>query len=81
MYNIGLMNNTFCVAIFLVLIFARGLAWTFTAETVSIVVIELLVMLMACKKVFTLCDAFIILAFYPLALGVVLLLETVVGLD
>jgi hypothetical protein len=75
------MNNTFCVAIFLVLIYARGLAWTFTAETCSIVVIELLVMLMACKRVFTLCDGFIILAFYPLALGVVLVLENVVGLD
>lgn len=77
----GIMNNTFCVAIFLVLIYARGLAWTFTAETIAIVVIEVLVMFMAFKKVFTLFDGCIILAFYPLSLGVVLVLESVVGLD
>ena len=75
------MNNTFCVAIFLVLIYARGLAWTFTAETVSIVVIEVLVMLMALKKVFTLVDGIIILCFYPLSIGVVLLMENGLGFD
>merc|ERR1719203_1154922 len=30
------MNNTFCLAIFFALIYVQGLAWKFTAETISI---------------------------------------------
>merc|ERR1712013_925615 len=34
------MNNTFCLAIFFALIYMRGVAWQFTAETISIMVIQ-----------------------------------------
>ena len=34
------MNNTFCLGIFLILIYARDLAWTFSAETISIFLIQ-----------------------------------------
>merc|ERR1719205_277649 len=34
------MNNTFCLAIFLALVYFKDLAWQFTAETVSIIVIQ-----------------------------------------
>ena len=34
------MNNTFCLGIFMVLIYARGLPWTFSAETISIFAIQ-----------------------------------------
>merc|ERR1719190_109015 len=30
------MNNTFCLGIFLGLVYCKGLAWKFTAETISI---------------------------------------------
>merc|ERR1719199_796484 len=34
------MNNTFCLAIFYALIYCRGLAWHFTAETIAIMLIQ-----------------------------------------
>jgi hypothetical protein len=34
------MNNTFCLGIFLLLIYAKNLAWQFSAETISILFIE-----------------------------------------
>lgn len=34
------MNNTFCLGIFLILVFARELSWTFSAETISIFTIQ-----------------------------------------
>jgi Ca2+/Na+ antiporter len=77
----GIMNNTFCVAIFLILIYARGLAWEFTAETTSIVVIELLMMFMAFKKSFTIFDGIIILLFYPLSLALVIIMEQSFGIN
>ena len=37
------MNNTFCLGIFLILVYARTLPWTFSAETIAIFLIQ------ACK--------------------------------
>lgn len=34
------MNNTFCLGIFLMLVYAKNLAWEFSAETLSIVLIQ-----------------------------------------
>jgi len=34
------MNNTFCLGIFLVIIYVQKLAWEFSAETLSILLIE-----------------------------------------
>mmetsp|Transcript_36673 Transcript_36673/g.80388 ORF Transcript_36673/g.80388 Transcript_36673/m.80388 type:complete len:566 (+) Transcript_36673:79-1776(+) len=77
----AIMNNTFCLGIFLVLIVWKGLLWQFSAETVAIVTIELLVGLMALKKVHRLLDGIIILLFYPMAVVIVYMLENFVGLD
>merc|ERR1712087_399715 len=43
----AIMNNTFCLAIFFILIVWKGLVWEFTAETTSILVIQVLVGMMA----------------------------------
>lgn len=78
----AVMNNTFCLGIFLGLIYFQGLAWKFTAETISILVVEVLmfVYIMA-KKVQTVNDAFLVLLLYPFSLGIVYILENVVGID
>ena len=34
------MNNTFCLGVFMFLIFFRSLAWEFSAETVSILLVQ-----------------------------------------
>lgn len=78
----AVMNNTFCLGICLALVYFKGLAWRFTAETISIVVIEVLVALTVIgRKTQRLLDGILILAFYPLSLCIVWVLENKVGLD
>lgn len=69
------MNNTFCLAIFLILVFVKGLAWEFAAETLTIVLVQLAVGLYAQRTLFRLRDAYIIMAMYPLSIMIVVLLE------
>jgi Ca2+/Na+ antiporter len=77
----AVMNNTFCMAIFLFLILYQNLAFTYKAETVSIVVVELLIGGLALKsKTMRFLDACIVLACYPACLFLVVFLESC-GLD
>jgi Ca2+/Na+ antiporter len=78
----GIMNNTFCLAIFLGLVYCRDLAWEFSAETISIFVIEAMIGLAAYfKKYMITRDGILVLCCYPLALAIVWVLENKVGLD
>jgi len=84
----GIMNNTFCLGIFLFLIVYKdtitpvGLVWQFSAETISILIIELLVAaFVLLKSTQTLLDGIIVFMCYPLALVIVMFLENVVMLD
>jgi Ca2+/Na+ antiporter len=75
------MNNTYCLGIFLALIYVQGLAWKFTAETLSIFLVELIVGIVALRgntqSVFV---GFLVFLLYPLSLAFVALLEAS-GLD
>lgn len=77
----AIMNNTFCLGIFMVLIICHDLMWKFTAETLTILFVELMVFLSVylCKKQTLLTATFVILL-YPLSLGFTVLLEWA-GLD
>merc|ERR1719235_356099 len=76
------MNNTFCLCIFFVLVYWRGLAWQFTAETICIVVIQLIMGCIALSsKTMPFGLGIFILMLYPLSLGGVYFLENVMGLD
>jgi len=76
------MNNTFCLMIFLVLVFAKSLVWEFSAETLAILTVEIAFTLMcAFKRVHRGIDAIILLSLYPLSMGMVALLENVAGLN
>lgn len=76
------MNNTFCLSIFMGLIFFRGIAWQYSAETISILLVQLLVALFAlCKRVQTLFDTILVVLIYPLSIAVVYVLENILGLD
>lgn len=77
----AIMNNTFVLAIFMLLLTIKGLAWTFTAETISILFVEVIMALMSQKKVLTLRDGFHVILLYPLCLIIVAFLQNVVGLD
>lgn len=74
------MNNTFCLSIFMGLIFFRGLAWQYTAETIAIVTVELIMAFMVQFKTMTMLHGFIILSIFPLSLLLVAGLEAI-GFD
>jgi Ca2+/H+ antiporter len=76
------MNNTFCLATLLVLVWLRELPWSFVAETTSILLIEVVIAIMvSLKKVQTLGEGFIVLTLYPLSLMVVAFMENCLGFD
>jgi len=75
------MNNTFCLFIFLCLVFAKDLAWEFSAEVISILFIEICLFIVSLFRTEKLFHAYIILALYPLSIVIVWFLEKIVGLN
>merc|ERR1719219_733294 len=60
------MNNTFCLAIFLGLVYWKKLAWKFSAETLAMVVIQWVIGFITIKKTtHTVPLALLILLCYP----------------
>jgi len=77
----AIMNNTFCLAIFLALICFRPLVWTFTAETLSILLIELIMCYYATKTTHTVTDAWCVISLFPISIVFVYILEYQIGLN
>ncbi|KAE9259851.1 hypothetical protein PF008_g33261, partial [Phytophthora fragariae] len=77
------MNNTFCLGIFAALMSFKsgGLVWEFSAETFSILLVELAIGYIAMKKTQRLIDGLVVLLLYPTSIFLVFLLENVLGLD
>jgi len=72
----AIMNNTFCLGIFYILIYMQGLAWKFTAETLSIVLVQMMVgMMVLHNDKQTMLHGIIVFLFYPLSLVFVYFLE------
>jgi len=69
------MNNTFCLGIFLALVFCKSLSWQFAAETLSILVAELIMFFYSQRSTHTLFDALAVMSIYPLTMGLVASLE------
>lgn len=74
------MNNTFCLAIFMGLIFFRGLAWQYTAETIAIVAVQGIIYYMTQKNYLTALDGLIVIAVFPLSVAFIAIL-TAIGFD
>ena len=72
----AIMNNSFVLSVFTLLIYTQGLAWEYFAETMSILVVQLIVGVMALKSVHTLWDGFFILLIFPASLVFVYLLQS-----
>merc|ERR1711937_880881 len=76
------MNNTFCLGIFYALIWAKKLAWQFTAETAAIVLVQWIIGILAMSKdTMSWFMGFVVLACYPFCLFIVWYLENVMHLD
>ena len=68
-------NNTFCLGIFLALVWLRTLAWEFSAETISILAVQIIMFFFALKKTHRIFDGLIVLTLFPISIAVVALLE------
>lgn len=74
----AVLNSTFVLGIFLLLVYSQHLIWEFFAETTTILIVQFILGIYSFKKTQTLLDAFIILSFYPLSILLVYLL-TLIG--
>ena len=74
------MNNTFCLSIFMGLIFFRGLAWQYTAETIAIIIVEAIIAVLVQSNYMTLGRGLLVLGLFPLSLALVATLEAI-GFD
>jgi Ca2+/Na+ antiporter len=81
-YGAVTMNNTMCLGLFLVVMRARGLRWTFTSETITIVVATFAVGFVGARRK-TLKTSLLlpVMCIYPAALGLVAFLDGVLGLQ
>eukprot|EP00038_Savillea_parva_P009529 m.184116 g.184116 ORF g.184116 m.184116 type:complete len:645 (+) comp16035_c0_seq1:69-2003(+) len=78
----GIMNNTFCLGIFFLIIFINNdIAWTFTAETLGILLVEIGVAIIAQRETMTVFSACMVLSLYPLSLIFIALLERYTNLN
>jgi Ca2+-binding EF-hand superfamily protein len=76
------MNNTFCLAIFYALIYFRGLAWQFTAETISIIVVQFIMGGVALLgSTMTMKLGTFVVCLYPLSLIAVYVMNNTLGMD
>lgn len=65
------MNNTFCLGIFLALVYFRGLEWQYAAETISILFVELIMVYFASKLSQNLLHSLLIIVIFPLSIVLV----------
>lgn len=73
----GAMNNTFCLSIFMGLIYFRGLAWQYTAETIAIVLVQIFIYFMTKKENLTSLDGLKIMAAFPASIALIAFLTSI----
>eukprot|EP00163_Fabomonas_tropica_P026427 TRINITY_DN4849_c0_g1_i1.p1 TRINITY_DN4849_c0_g1~~TRINITY_DN4849_c0_g1_i1.p1 ORF type:complete len:441 (+),score=141.17 TRINITY_DN4849_c0_g1_i1:94-1323(+) len=74
------MNNTFCLGIFLALVFFKNLAWEFSGETISIIAIQLAMFGVGLMKTQNVLHALLVLALFPISILIVVVLK-ILGLN
>lgn len=71
------MNNTFCLAIFMGLVYFQGLAWKFSAETLAILIVEFVVGIIAMQPTMSRATGIFILTLFPLSIALIAYLEAI----
>lgn len=69
------MNNTFCLAVFLIIVYVKNLSWDFGPEIISILFVEFVMVIFSQWKTYNLFDACVITMLYPASLLLVSLLK------
>lgn len=80
LYGAATMNNVLCLAVFLALVYVRGLTWDFSAEVlVILIVIVVMGALASFRTSFPLWTSSIAFILYPLSIALVYVLDYVFG--
>ena len=69
------MNNTFCLSIFMGLVYFKGLSWEYFAETVAIILCQAGVAFASMKETQSMGTAYMVVMLYPACLLLVASLE------
>jgi len=75
LYGAACMNNTFCLAIFFLIIYVDELPWDYSAETMCILMSELGIAALGYKRTIPAWKALIAISIYPLAIIFVIISE------
>lgn len=81
LYGAAIMNNTMTLGVFLLLIAVQGLYWDYSAESIAIVFVQVVLFAMCFYRVMTVASGFAVLMLYPVCLVGVFVLENVVGMS
>lgn len=73
-------NNTFCLAIFMGLIYFRGLTWSYSAETLAILLTQIVVGFLVQRPKMTMGGGLFLCSIFPLSIALVAALEAL-GFD
>jgi Ca2+/Na+ antiporter len=76
----AVMNNSFVLGIFMLLVYTQHLAWEFFAETLTVLLVQIAIYCFTLKKTHTVFDACCILGLYPASLVLVYTLNAI-GFD
>ena len=77
LYGAATMNNTFCLSIFLGLVYFRGLAWTYTAEVTGILAVTFIVGCIGTRQTIKMWQAAVVLALFPLSIILIYALNSI----
>lgn len=77
LYGAATMNCTFCLAIFLGLVYGRGLSWDYTAEVSAILLVIWIVGIIGLKDTHNMKDALVIGMLFPISIVFIWFLENV----
>lgn len=75
LYGAATMNNTICLAVFMGLIHFRELAWTNTAETLSVLTVILTIGIIGLKQTIPLWKAIVMFAMFPISVAMIYFLN------
>lgn len=80
LFGAATMNCTFCLSIFLGLVYFRELEWNFSAEVIAILLTIWVVGYVGLQRTFYMKDMLIIGSMFPLSVALIYVLENVFGL-
>jgi len=75
LYGAATMNNTLCLSIFMALLYFRGLAWDYTAEVSTIMIVTVIVGINGMRTTIHMWQAVLVFLLYPSSLLLVSFLE------